>query len=158
MRGRTVRGLLATLAAVVVAALLLGVTAVAQPTRVAGGHHLSGGGTASISQVAMNVHFSASGSVSGTFECLMAGRSAFVLPAFGLAHSMIVHASPTAGWVSGTQVNFSGPGRLSLDGHVHQDIHIDVQVDVATQTFQLTVLEVGAMPVETMLSGHLSLS
>jgi hypothetical protein len=157
MRGRTLRGLLAMLAAVVAAALLLLGTA-AQPSLASAGHHLSGGGTASISQVAMNVHFSASGSVSGTFECLMAGRSAFVLPGFGLAHSMIVHASPTAGWVSGTQVNFSGPGRLSLDGHVHQDIHIDVQVDVATQTFQLTVLEVGAMPVETMLSGHLSLS
>ena len=32
-----------------------------------------------------------------------------------------------------------------------------VQVDVATQTFQLTVVEVGAMPLETMRSGHLSL-
>ena len=71
---------------------------------------------------------------------------------------MIVHASPTAGSVSGTKVTFSGPGRLSLDGHVHMDIHIDVQVDVATQTFRLTVVEVGAMPVETMLSGHLSMS
>ena len=132
--------------------------AAAQPTLAAGGHHLSGGGTASISQVAMNVHYSASGSVSGTFECLMAGRSAFVLSGFGLAHSMIVHASPTAGSLSGTNVTFSGPGRLSLDGHVHMSIHIDVHVDVATQTFQLTVVEVGAMPVETILSGHLSLN
>lgn len=141
----------AALAAVLLAGL-------AQPTLAADGHHLSGGGTASISQVAMNVNFSASGSVSGTFECLMAGRSAFVLPGFGLAHSMIVHASPTAGSVSGTKATFSGPGRLSLDGHVHKDIHIAVQVDVATQTFQLTVVEVGAMPVETILSGHLSLN
>jgi hypothetical protein len=88
----------------------------------------------------------------------MAGRSAFVLPQFGLAHSMIVHASPTVGSVSGTKVTFSGPGRLSLDGRVHMDIHINVHVDVAAQTFQLTVVEVGAMPVETMLSGHLSMS
>lgn len=142
----------------VVALGLVLLAGAAQPTLAADGHHLSGGGTASISQVAMNVNFSASGSVSGTFECLMAGRSAFVLPQFGLAHSMIVHASPTAGSVSGTKVTFSGPGRLSLDGHVHMDIHIDVHVDVAAQTFQLTVVEVGAMPVETMLSGHLSMS
>ena len=142
-----------------VAALVVVVlVGLAQPTLAADGHHLSGGGTASISQVAMNVNFSASGSVSGTFECLMAGRSAFVLPGFGLAHSMIVHASPTAGSVSGTKATFSGPGRLSLDGHVHNDIHIAVQVDVATQTFQLTVEEVGAMPVETILNGHLSMN
>jgi hypothetical protein len=31
-------------------------------------------------------------------------------------------------------------------------------VDVATQSFQLTVLEVGAMPVETFLSGGVRLS
>jgi hypothetical protein len=142
---------IAALAVVLLASL-------AQPTLAADGHHLSGGGTASISQVAMNVNFSASGSVSGTFECLMAGRSAFVLPQFGLAHSMIVHATPTAGSVSGTKATFSGTGRLSLDGHTHMNIHIAVQVDVATQTFQLTVVEVGAMPVETMLSGHLSMS
>jgi hypothetical protein len=136
-------------------ALLL--AASTQSTLAADGQRLSGGGTASISQVAMNVHFGASGSATGSFECLMAGRSAFVLPAFGLAHSMIVHATPTAGSVSGPTVTFSGPGRLSLDGKTKQDIHVVVQVDVATQTFQLTVVEVGAMPLETMRSGHLSL-
>ena len=103
----------------VAAIAVLVLAAASQPSPAADGHHLSGGGTASISQVAMNVHFSPSGSVSGTFECLMAGRSAFVLPGFGLAHSMIVHASPTSGSVSGTTANFTGPGRLSLDGHVH---------------------------------------
>ncbi len=137
------------------AALLL--VSSTQSTPAAGGQRLSGGGTASISQVAMNVHFGGSGSATGSFECLMAGRSAFVLPAFGLAHSMIVHATPTAGSVSGTTVTFSGPGRLTLDGKTKQNVHVVVQVDVATQTFQLTVVEVGAMPLETMRSGHLSL-
>jgi len=137
------------------AALLL--VSSTQSTSAAGGQRLSGGGTASISQVAMNVHFGGSGSATGSFECLMAGRSAFVLPAFGLAHSMIVHATPTAGSVSGTTVTFSGPGRLTLDGKTKQNVHVVVQVDVATQTFQLTVVEVGAMPLETMRSGHLSL-
>ena len=99
-----------------VAALVVVVlVGLAQPTLAADGHHLSGGGTASISQVAMNVNFSASGSVSGTFECLMAGRSAFVLPGFGLAHSMIVHASPTAGSVSGTKATFSGIHHIVLN-------------------------------------------
>ena len=128
-----------------------------QSTLAAGGRRLSGGGTASISQVAMNVHFGASGSATGSFECLMAGRSAFVLPPFGLAHSMIVHATPTAGSASGSSATFSGPARLILDGKTKQAVHVVVQVDVATQTFQLTVVEVGAMPVETMRSGHLSL-
>jgi hypothetical protein len=128
-----------------------------QPTLAAGGHHLTGGGTASFSQVAMNVNFGASGSATGSFECLMAGRSAFVLPTFGLAHNMIVHATPTAGSVSGTKATFTGPGRLTLDGKVKMNIHVSVQVDVAAQTFELTVVEVGAMGVETMQSGHLTM-
>ena len=122
------------------------------------GAHLAGGGTATISQVAMNVTVESSGVASGSFECLMAGRSAFVLPAFGLAHDMIVHATPTEGRVAGSTVRFSGPGRLTLDGRSKLDVHVRVTVDVATQTFQLTVVGVGAMPVERMLTGRLSLN
>jgi hypothetical protein len=120
--------------------------------------HLSGGGTATISQVAFNVFVSPSGSASGSFECLMAGRSAFVLGAFGLAHNMIVHATPTRGSVSGSVVTFyDDSARLTLDGSTHMTVHIQVWVDVATQSFRLTVLEVGAMPVETFLSGGVAL-
>jgi len=50
--------------------------------------HLSGGGTASISQVAFNVSVDGSGGASGSFECLMAGRSSSALVAFNLAHIM----------------------------------------------------------------------
>jgi hypothetical protein len=119
--------------------------------------HLSGGGTASISQVAFNVSLDGSGGASGSFECLMAGRSAFVLGAFGLSHIMQVHATPTAGSISGSVVSFSGPGELIMDGGQHQPIHVSVWANVATQQFQLTVVEVGAMPVETFVSGGISL-
>jgi hypothetical protein len=123
----------------------------------AGTHHLSGGGTASISQVAMNVAINDSGFAGGSFECLMAGRSGFVLGDFGLAHNMIVHATPSAGSVSGSVATFSGTGRLTLDGHQKMDVNIEVWVDVATQSFQLTVFGVGTLPVETISTGHLSL-
>jgi len=119
--------------------------------------HLSGGGTASISQVAMNVAFGWSGSASGSFNCLMAGRSAFVLGAFNLAHIMKVQATPAKGSVSGSIATFSGPGFLITDGGQRMNIDVSVWVNVATQEFQLTVAQVGAMPVETFASGGVSL-
>jgi hypothetical protein len=120
--------------------------------------HLSGGGTASISQVAMNVSVDSSGSASGSFECLMAGRSGFVLGDFGLAHNMIVHATPTTGSVAGSVVTFAGTGRLTLDGRQKMDVHVQVWANVATQSFQLTVVEVGTLPVETLATGHIAMS
>jgi hypothetical protein len=143
---------LACLGAVACLALALG----AQRASAATGH-LSGGGTASISQVAMNVSFGASGTASGSFNCLMAGRSSFVLPAFGLSHIMKVQATPTSGSVIGSVASFSGPGFLIMDGGQHMNIDVSVWVDVATQQFQLTVIQVGAMPVETFSSGGVSL-
>ena len=119
--------------------------------------HLSGGGTASISQVAMNVSFDGAGSASGSFNCLMAGRSAFVLGDFGLSHIMKVQATPTAGSVSGLTATFSGPGTLITDGGQRMAIDVSVSVNVATQQFQLTVIQVGAMPVETFSSGGVEL-
>jgi hypothetical protein len=124
--------------------------------------HLSGGGTASVgdqafSQVAMNVTFGDSGSASGSFNCLMAGRSSSVLGAFGLAHIMKVQATPTTGSVSGSIATFSGPGFLIMDGGQHMTIDVSVWVNLATQQFQLTVIQVGAMPVETFSSGGVTL-
>ena len=142
----------AALAAAVVG-LLLG----AVPATAASSLHLGGGGTATISQVAFNVTIDGAGAASGTFNCLMAGRSAFVLSGFGLHHLMKVQAKPNAGSVEGSMVRFSGPGLLILDGSTAQPIHIQVWADVATQTFQLTVVEVGSMPVETMASGGFEL-
>jgi hypothetical protein len=143
---------LGLLAAVASVAVVLGGQSAA-----AASVHLSGGGTASISQVAMNVTFGGSGSASGTFNCLMAGRSAFVLGAFGLSHIMKVQATPTAGSVSGSTATFSGPGMLIMDGGQHMAIDVSVWVNVATQQFQLTVIQVGAMPVETFSSGGVAL-
>jgi len=129
-----------------------------QPVLAGGDSHLAGGGTATISQVAFNVAVSDSGTASGTFTCLMAGRSAFVLPAFGLAHIMKVQATPTAGSVVGSKVTFSGPARLIMDNGRHLDVHVQVWADAATQQFQLTVVEVGTMDRETMLTGKFSLN
>ena len=131
--------------------------AVGVPSAPAATGHLSGGGTASISQVAMNVTFGASGTASGSFNCLMAGRSSFVLGDFGLAHIMKVQATPTNGSVTGSIATFSGPGFLNMDGGQHMNIDVSVWVNVATQQFQLTVIQVGAMPVETFSSGGVSL-
>jgi hypothetical protein len=139
---------------VVLATALICVTSSATAARAG---HLSGGGTASISQVAFNVSIDGTGGASGSFECLMAGRSSSVLGAFGLAHIMQVHATPTAGTISGSVVSFSGPGTLIMDGGQHMSIHVSVWVNVAAQQFQLTVVEVGAMPVETFSSGGVEL-
>jgi hypothetical protein len=87
----------------------------------------------------------------------MAGRSSFVLGAFGLSHIMQVHATPTAGSVSGSTATFSGPGTLIMDGGQRAVIDVSVWADVATQRFQLTVVQVGAMPVETFNSGGIKL-
>src|SRR5438270_2269502 len=100
--------------------------------------HLSGGGTASISQVAFNVTFGSDRSASGSFECLMAGRSASVLPAFGLSHIMAVHATPTKGTAGGSVATFSGPAKLVMDNGMHRAVHVSVWADAATQSFQLT--------------------
>ena len=87
-----------------------------QSATAATGRHLSGGGTASISQVAFNVSVDGSGGASGSFECLMAGRSSSALGAFRLSHIMQVRVTPTAGSISGSTVVFSGPGELIMDG------------------------------------------
>ena len=128
----------------------------AAPVAAASSRHLSGGGTATISQVAFNVTIEGS-AASGSFNCLMAGRSAWVLPPFGLSHLMKVQAHPTAASVTGTKITFSGPGFLIMDGNRKMQIHIVVRANVATQHFQLTVVEVGAMPEEWMLTGHFEL-
>jgi len=136
-------------------AVLLLVIAAA-PVSASSTRHLSGGGTATMSQVAFNVTIEGS-AASGTFNCLMAGRSAWVLPPFGLSHLMKVQAHPTAASVTGTKITFSGPGFLIMDGNRKMQIHIVVRANVATQHFQLTVVEVGAMPEEWMLTGHFEL-
>jgi hypothetical protein len=120
--------------------------------------HLNGGGTATISQVAFNVRFDGAGSASGSFECLMAGRSSFVLPDFGLVHIMAVHVWPDTG-LSGSLATFSGPAQLLLDKGPPLDVEADVQADTATQSFQLTLFgdplpPAGVTPgIETMVKG-----
>jgi len=136
----------------VVTLLLMPGPAAARPAE-----RLAGGGTASISQVAMNVAFDGAGGASGSFECLMAGRSAFVLGDFGLSHIMAVHATPTRGETGASSASFSGPAKLIMDNGAHQSVHVAVTVDVAAQNFRLQVVEIGTLPLEHLLTGHVSL-
>lgn len=140
--------------------LLLATLLLMAPAAAAGrpSQHLAGGGTASISQVAMNVAFDGSGGASGSFECLMAGRSAFVLGDFNLKHIMAVHATPTRGDAGASSASFSGPAKLVMDNGTHLSVHVEVIVDVAAQNFRLRVVEITTMPWEHLLTGHLSLS
>jgi hypothetical protein len=140
-----------------VAALLAAGALLAAPDSVFAEARLSGGGTADISQVAMSVAVADSGTASGSFLCLMAGRSAFALEPFGLERVMAVHARPTSGSVTGSVVTFSGPGRLILDGNAKVDVDVVVWADVATQTFQLTVVGVATLPIESLLTGRFAL-
>ena len=151
-KGGVVKRTLAVAGAALATAFILAT----QTATAAGTGHLSGGGTASISQVAFNVRLDGAGGASGSFEWLMAGRSSSVLGAFGLAHIMQVHATPTAGSISGSVISFSGPGTLIMDNGRHQAIEVSVWANVATQQFQLTVAGIGSMPVESFASGGIS--
>jgi hypothetical protein len=145
------------LAPLVIAAGLLLATAASSPAA-NGSWHLSGGGTADLSQVAFNVQIDGSGTAKGSFLCLMAGRSAWTLPAFGLSRNMIVHARPSEGTVNGSLVTFEGVGQLIADGQKMAPIHVEVWADVSTQQFELTIVELGGgPPVETLETGHMSL-
>jgi hypothetical protein len=160
MNGGRVRKGIALLTVVVALALAL----FGQPAVAGTAEHLNGGGAASVgqtafSQVAFNVSIDAAGTASGSFECLMAGRSVGVLAPFRLAHNMMVHATPTSGSVNGPIVTFTGPARLTLDGSTKMNVDVQVWVDVATQQFQLTVVDLGlTMDVETLTSGRISMS
>src|SRR5204863_269566 len=94
----------------VAACAVLTIVVLAAPAQARPGTmHLTGGGTATFSQLAVNVVIYPSGSASGSLECLMAGRSAFVLPPFGLASGTIaVH--PNSASVEGEFTAMSGGG------------------------------------------------
>ena len=97
----------------------------------------------------MGVSIDEAGRASGSFECLMAGRSAFALADFGLEHIRAVHATPTTGSMDGSVARFAGPARLIMDHGQALDVHVHVWVDVATRRFQLTVDEMGSLPMRT---------
>lgn len=126
------------------------------PSAANGSWHLSGGGTADLSQVAFNVKLDGAGGAKGSFECLMAGRTAFTLPAFGLERIMAVHAWPAEGSVSGSLVTFRGPGQLVADGQ-KLPIQVEVWANASTQQFELTIVGLGGPPVETLETGDISL-
>ncbi len=123
--------------------------AVAPSASASSEQHLSGGGTATMSQVAFNVTIEAGGGAAGSFNCLMAGRSEF--------GSLHLQAEPTTAHVSGSVVDFWGPGFLIMDSEKTQPIQVHVWADAASQQFELTVVGVMKMDVEKMVSGQFAL-
>src|SRR5256885_15786647 len=95
-------------------AVLLLVNAAA-PVSASSARHLSGGGTATISQVALNVTIEGS-AASGTFNCLMAGRSAWVLPPFRLSHLIKGEGHPATAAGTGRNLPFLRPRFPVLGG------------------------------------------
>jgi hypothetical protein len=80
--------------------------------------------------VAMNVAFDGVGGASGGFECLTAGRSAYVLGDFNLAHIMAVRATPTRGDTGVSSASFSGPAKRVMDNGTYLSVRIGVTVDM----------------------------
>jgi hypothetical protein len=92
----------------VVAAVLSPLHAAAQPlARVNGGGTATGPDTSS--QFGMGIAVRADGSVSGDFNCVMAGRSA--MPGLSL---MAVRGQPTSATITSGSATFSGVGTLIM--------------------------------------------
>lgn len=99
--------------------------------------HVSGGGTAvgpdTSSQFGMNVTLAADGSVSGHFNCVMAGRSA--MP--GLS-DMTVRGTVTSASITSSTATFSGTGSLNMKSAQSS------QRETMTVTYTVTVTSGGA--------------
>lgn len=124
-------------------------------------HHINGGGTADISQFGMGVVARSDGSADGHFLCLMAGRSAFVIPS---NRSMVVTGRVQAAWVAPElrRAGFSGTARVLLDGRPFEGGIFDFHVQVTAggpgkATLQLSLIGGPSLPVEQVLSGHISI-
>jgi hypothetical protein len=94
--------------------LLLAIAASPLPANAGGPTHIGGGGTAvgldSSSQFGMNVIVASDGSVSGQFNCVMAGRSA--MP--GLS-DMTVRGRVTSASIGTGTATFQGTGTLNMN-------------------------------------------
>jgi hypothetical protein len=149
------------LAAVFVALVVLtasGQAAAASPIASGGGRGTVDGVTP-FSQFGFGVRFGAAGAASGSFNCLMAGSSAFP----GFEPLMKVSGSVTAGTVdaaAGT-ASFTGSGTLNLGPSGSMDALFLVSVregGAGVGQLHLTVLDpFFPVPEETVLSGHISI-
>ncbi len=148
-------GLLALLALTPAAPL------VATPAHAAAVGHIDGGGTATISQFGLGVTVRPDGRTSGHFLCLMAGRTAGVVPDNG--HSMVVSGRVTEAVLkSATSATLYGTARVLLDGQtLGTEVAFSVEVTAGGPgqgTLQLNLRGMGILlPVEEILSGQITI-
>jgi hypothetical protein len=144
------------LAGVVAACALIPATAAAGPAVANGGGRGTVDGTHPFSQFGFNVTRSADGSVRGSFNCLMAGASAF--PGFTL---MAVRGQVTSGAISGSAASFDGVGMFLAPGVLDKadaTFHVDVTAGgPGVGTLKLTLLTpfVFVLPTEHVLNGQI---
>jgi hypothetical protein len=144
---------------IAVVALAAGGQAYAASPVVNGGGRGTVDGVTSFSQFGFGVRFGAAGAASGSFNCLMAGSSAFP----GFEPLMKVSGSVTGGNVSvaaGT-ASFTGSGTLNLgpSGRMHALFLVRVREGGAgVGKLHLTVLApFFPVPEETVLTGQISI-
>ena len=149
---------LAVLLSVVVALAATGEASAGSPTASGGGRGTTDGVTA-FSQFGFAVQFGAAGAATGSFNCLMAGSSAFP----GFEPLMKVSGRVTGGNVdvaAGT-ASFTGMGTLNLGPNGRMDAVFVVSVregGPGVGKLHLTVLApFFPVPEETVLTGQISL-
>jgi len=153
------RRLAAVIIIAVVALAASGEASAASPTIANGGGRGSVDGVTPFSQFGFGVRFDAAGAASGSFNCLMAGSSAFP----GFEPLMKVSGSVTGGSVdvaAGT-ASFTGSGTLNLGPSGRMDALFLVTVregGPGVGKLHLTVLApFFPVPEETVLTGEISI-
>jgi hypothetical protein len=153
------RRLAAVIIIAVVALAASGEASAASPTIADGGGRGSVDGVTPFSQFGFGVRFGAAGAASGSFNCLMAGSSAFP----GFEPLMKVSGSVTGGSVdvaAGT-ASFTGSGTLNLGPSGRMDALFLVSVregGPGVGKLHLTVLAPPfPVPEETVLTGEISI-
>ena len=153
------RRLAAVIIIAVVALAASGEASAASPTIATGGGRGSVDGVTPFSQFGFGVRFDAAGAASGSFNCLMAGSSAFP----GFEPLMKVSGSVTGGSVdvaAGT-ASFTGSGTLNLGPSGRMDALFLVSVregGPGVGKLHLTVLAPPfPVPEETVLTGEISI-
>jgi hypothetical protein len=146
---------------VLAAVLLAAVTLVSAPAEATAPHSVNGGGRGTVdgatpfSQFGFQVALHADGSVTGHFNCLMAGASEF--PGFDL---MAVRGQVTYAVFAGDTVTFEGTGMFQTGNQGKSPATFRVVVTeggAGEGTLQLTLLTPFefVLPTEHVLNGHI---
>jgi hypothetical protein len=144
--------------------LLVAITMSPLPVAARAPTHIDGGGTAvgsdTSSQFGTGVTVAGDGSVSGHFNCVMAGRSAMPGLSDMTVRGPVTHASVTSGTAT-----FGGVGTLNMkfaQGGARETMTVDYSVTVSpggagVGTLALAVPAASFAMSETVTSGHISI-